>query len=114
MPIAAWLAWITHSRRFTESFIDELAHRAGIILSVPLELLHKHPRHQQVLQVAAKPGYGRNLPEGRAGHSSAESFGSICAEITEVSIGSDGKPVVHKVTAAIDCGWVVNPDTAKQ
>ena len=23
------------------------------------------------------------------------------------------KPVVHKVTAAIDCGWVVNPDTAK-
>jgi isoquinoline 1-oxidoreductase beta subunit len=42
-----------------------------------------------------------------------ESFGSICAEVAEVSIGNDGQPIVHKVTAAIDCGWAVNPDTVE-
>ena len=117
VPIAAWRS-VDHSQQtfFTESFIDELAHRAGTNpFQFRMELLHKHPRHQQVLQVAAEAaGYGRNLPEGRAlGIAVQESFGSICAEIAEVSIGPDGKPVVHKVTAAIDCGWVVNPDTAK-
>ncbi|MEQ8954525.1 MAG: xanthine dehydrogenase family protein molybdopterin-binding subunit, partial [Gammaproteobacteria bacterium] len=42
-----------------------------------------------------------------------ESFGSIVAEIAEVSMGNDNQPIVHKVTCAIDCGWAVNPDTVE-
>jgi isoquinoline 1-oxidoreductase beta subunit len=38
----------------------------------------------------------------------AESFGSFVAEVAEVSI-EDGRPRVHKVWCAIDCGVVVNP-----
>jgi isoquinoline 1-oxidoreductase beta subunit len=109
---------VDHSQQtfFTESFIDELAHRAGTNpFQFRMELLHEHPRHQEVLRVAAEAaGYGRNLPPGHAlGLAVQESFGSICAEVAEVSIDANGRPVVHKVTAAIDCGWAVNPDTAE-
>ena len=38
----------------------------------------------------------------------AESFGSFVAEVAEVSI-QDGRPRVHKVWYAIDCGVLVNP-----
>jgi len=36
------------------------------------------------------------------------SFGSAVAQIAEVSVEGD-KIIVHRVTAAIDCGTVVNP-----
>ncbi|HCA37678.1 MAG TPA: xanthine dehydrogenase family protein molybdopterin-binding subunit [Gammaproteobacteria bacterium] len=117
VPVAAWRS-VDHSQQtfFTESFIDELAHRAGTNpFQFRMELLHEHPRHQEVLRVAAEAaGYGRNLPPGHAlGLAVQESFGSICAEVAEVSIDANGRPIIHKVTAAIDCGWAVNPDTAE-
>jgi isoquinoline 1-oxidoreductase beta subunit len=38
-----------------------------------------------------------------------ESFGSIVAEVAEVSV--EGRNVrVHRVTCAIDCGFAINPD----
>ena len=117
VPIAAWRS-VDHSQQtfFTESFVDEIAHRTGINpYQFRMNLLQRHPRHRKVLQVAAEAaGYGQNLPEGHAlGLAVQESFGSICAEVAEVSIGNDGQPIVHKVTAAIDCGWAVNPDTVE-
>ncbi len=42
-----------------------------------------------------------------------ESFGSIVAQVAEVSI-QDGRPRVHRVVCAIDCGTVVNPSTVAQ
>ena len=118
VPVAAWRS-VDHTQQtfFIESFIDELAHRTGKNpYQFRMDLLEAHPRHQRVLQTAAEAaGYGRNLPEGHAlGLAVQESFGSICAEVAEVSIGEDGQPKVHKVTAAIDCGWAVNPDTVEQ
>ncbi|MFK7864844.1 MAG: molybdopterin cofactor-binding domain-containing protein [Pseudohongiellaceae bacterium] len=117
VPIAAWRS-VDHSQQtfFTESFVDEIAHRAGINpYQFRMDKLQHHPRHRKVLQVAAEAaGYGQNLPEGHAlGLAVQESFGSICAQVAEVSLGEDGKPRVHKVTAAIDCGWAVNPDTVE-
>ena len=117
VPIAAWRS-VDHSQQtfFTESFVDEIAHRAGKNpYQFRMELLQQHPRHRKVLEVAAEAaGYGQNLPEGRAlGIAVQESFGSIVAEIAEVSIGDDNQPIVHKVTCAIDCGWAVNPDTVE-
>jgi isoquinoline 1-oxidoreductase beta subunit len=117
VPIAAWRS-VDHSQQtfFTESFVDEIAHRAGKNpYQFRMELLQQHPRHRRVLEVAAEAaGYGQNLPEGHAlGIAVQESFGSIVAEIAEVSIGSNNEPVIHKVTCAIDCGWAVNPDTVE-
>ena len=117
VPIASWRS-VDHSQQtfFIESFIDEIAHHRGTNpYRLRMELLKDHPRHRNVLQVAAESaGYGSGLPEGRAlGIAIQESFGSIAAQVAEVSIGADGRPVVHKVTCAVDCGRVVNPDTAE-
>jgi isoquinoline 1-oxidoreductase beta subunit len=117
VPIAAWRS-VDHSQQtfFTESFVDELAHRTGINpYQFRMDLLQQHPRHRKVLEVAAESaGYGKDLPEGRAlGIAVQESFGSFVAEIAEVSMSEDDRPVIHKVTCAIDCGWAVNPDTVE-
>lgn len=117
VPIAAWRS-VDHSQQtfFTESFVDEVAHRSGKNpYQFRMELLQDHPRHRKVLEVAAEAaGYGQNLPAGHAlGIAVQESFGSIVAEVAEVSLDDDRQPVVHKVTCAIDCGWAVNPDTVE-
>ncbi len=117
VPIASWRS-VDHSQQtfFIESFIDEIAHRAGVNpYQLRMDLLQEHPRHRNVLQVAAEAaGYGSGLPEGHAlGLAVQESFGSIAAQVAEVSIGDDGRAIVHKVTCAMDCGWAVNPDGAE-
>ncbi len=117
VPIASWRS-VDHSQQtfFIESFIDEIAHRAGVNpYQLRMDLLQEHPRHRNVLQVAAEAaGYGSGLPEGHAlGIAVQESFGSIAAQVAEVSIGEDGRAIVHKVTCAMDCGWTVNPDGAE-
>ncbi len=100
----------------TECFFDELAALGG---QDPVELrlryLTEHPRHRRVLEVAAREaGWGTSLPEGRArGVAVHESFRSIVAEVAEVSVSDDGTVRVHKVTCAVDCGDVINPDTVK-
>jgi CO/xanthine dehydrogenase Mo-binding subunit len=65
---------------------------------------------KNVLEVAAaKAGWGTPMPKGRArGIAVHESFGSVCAEVAEVSLES-GAPRVHRIVAAFDCGLVVNP-----
>jgi isoquinoline 1-oxidoreductase beta subunit len=98
-----------------EAFVDELAAAAG---EDPFEFrrtrLSKHPRHKAVLElVADKSGWGKPLPQGRArGIALMEAFGSIVGQVAEVSV-ADGTVRVHKVWCAVDCGWVIHPDTIK-
>ncbi|MGH8178384.1 MAG: molybdopterin cofactor-binding domain-containing protein [Steroidobacter sp.] len=111
----AWRS-VAHSEHgfFTESFIDELAHAAS---QDPFEyrrtLLAHAPRHRAVLEKAAwMAGWGAPPPTGRArGIALVESFGTIVAETAEVEV-IDGRIRVHRVCAAVDCGEVINPDTA--
>jgi isoquinoline 1-oxidoreductase beta subunit len=112
IPVGFWRSvGHTHTAFVVESFIDELAHAAG---RDPYEyrrdLLDAHPRHRRVLDaVAEASGWGSPVPEGRArGIAVAESFGSYVAEVAEVSV-ENGRPRVHKVWCAIDCGVVLNP-----
>jgi isoquinoline 1-oxidoreductase beta subunit len=110
---------VGHSQNsfFLESFIDEMAHAAG---KDPFEfrrsLLAKQPRYKGALELAAeKAGWGTPLPAGvHRGIAVVFSFGSWCAEVAEVSVGSDGTPKVHRVVAAVDCGMTVNPDIVKR
>jgi isoquinoline 1-oxidoreductase beta subunit len=110
---------VGHSQNifFSESFIDELAHAAG---KDPFEfrrsLLGKAPRHKGVLELAAeRAGWGSPLPQGvQRGIAVAYSFGSYVAEVAEVSVAADGRPRVHRVVAAVDCGEVVNPEIVRR
>lgn len=113
VPVQFWRS-VGHSATgfVVNGFIDELA-AAGKHDPVELrrELLAEKPRHLAVLNLAAeKAGWGSALPEGRGrGIALQESFGSIVAEVAEVSV-TDGNVRVHRVVCAVDCGPVVNPD----
>src|SRR5947207_10668511 len=110
---------VGHSQNsfFLESFIDELANAAG---KDPFEfrrsLLGKQPRYKGVLELAAeRAGWGKPLPQGvHRGIAVAQSFGSYVAEVAEVSVDKAGRPKVHRVVAAVDCGEVVNPEIVKR
>lgn len=101
----------THTAFAVESMIDELAHAAGRDpLEYRLALLKDKPRFAAALKLAAeKAGWGTPAPAGRArGLAVHESFGSIVAEVAEVSV-EEGRIKVHAVTCAVDCGAAVNP-----
>lgn len=112
MPIGNWRAvGHSHNAFFSEGFVDELAHAAGQDpLRFRLSLLGHMPRHAAVLQLAAdKAGWGAPVPAGRArGLALHESFGSIVAQVLEVSLDG-GRPRVHRVVCALDCGVAVHP-----
>jgi isoquinoline 1-oxidoreductase beta subunit len=101
----------THTAFALESMIDELAHAANQDpLAYRLALLERKPRHAAALSLAAeKAGWSKPPPAGRArGLAVHESFGSIVAQIAEVSV-EHGHIRVHAVTCAVDCGTAVNP-----
>ncbi|HSN92312.1 MAG TPA: xanthine dehydrogenase family protein molybdopterin-binding subunit [Anaeromyxobacteraceae bacterium] len=112
VPVLWWRSvGNTHTAFVMESAIDELAHGAGRDpLAFREALLARHPRHLRVLRLAAeKAGWDRRPPAGRArGLAVHESFGSIVAEVAEVSV-EKGRIRVHRVTCAVDCGLAVNP-----
>ena len=116
VPVGYWRS-VGHSYNafFTECFLDELAAAAGQDpLAYRRALLERHPRHRAVLELAAeKAAWGTPLPTGRArGLALHASFGSICAQVAEVSL-QGSQPRVHRVVCAVDCGVVVHPDSAR-
>jgi isoquinoline 1-oxidoreductase beta subunit len=100
---------------FKESFIDEMAHAAG---KDPFEfrrgLLGDQPRFKAALEkAAALAGWGTPLPPGEGrGIAICESFGTIAAEVVHVAVSPEGRLKVLHVYAAVDCGDVVNMDSA--
>jgi isoquinoline 1-oxidoreductase beta subunit len=102
---------------YTESFIDELAFAAD---KDPFEfrrdILPEGSRERFVLEtVAREANWGSILPIGTGrGIALVKSFGTIVAEVVEVSLDPQGRPRVHRVVIACDCGFVVHPNTARQ
>lgn len=123
VPVGFWRS-VGHSHQafFKECFLDEVAHAAGTDpLRMRLALLRDKPRHAAVLNLAAQhAGWGTPVSVAADGASVArglalhESFGSIVAQVAEVSLDAGGAPRVHRVVCALDCGIAVNPGIIRQ
>jgi len=107
----------THTAYSKEVMIDELA-LAGGQDPVAFRLAHlgKHPRHVAALKLAAeKAGWDQPFEKsGGRGRGVAvhESFGTVVAQIAEVTVVGD-KLTVDRVVCAVDCGIAVTPDVVR-
>ena len=117
VPVGVWRS-VNHSQNafFKESFVDEMAHAAGIDNYLfRRKLLGSKPRQLAVLDAAAtSAGWGTPAAPGMfRGIALHDSQGSICVQVAEISVDSAGKLRVHRVVSAIDAGHVVNPLTVE-
>lgn len=102
---------INQNAIYLECFIDELAHEAG---ADPLDfrraLMAKHPRQLAVLDaVAERVGWSTPAPAGtHRGVASFMGYGSYVAAAAEISVVDD-KIKIHRIVAATDPGYAVNP-----
>ena len=114
VPVGFWRG-VNHNQNaiYLECFIDELAHTAG---RDPVEfrraLMGRNPKHLAILNtVAERAGWGTPTPPGVfRGVCQNNGFGSYTAAVAEVSVSDQGQLKIHKITAATDPGYAVNPD----
>lgn len=122
VPVLWWRSvGSTHTAYSTETFFDELATAAAkdpVAFRRPL--LAKHPRHLAALELAAsKSGWTAPLAKGKAGEKRGrgfavhESFGTVVAQVAEVTVRADNTFSVDRVVCAVDCGVAVNPDNVR-
>src|SRR5262245_43923570 len=103
---------INQNAIFLECFMDELAHS---VKQDPLEfrrkLMTKHPKNLAVLNaVADRVGWGKPAPQGvYRGLAQMMSFASYVAAAAEISVSGGNKVKIHRIVAATDCGYAVNP-----
>ena len=114
VPIMVWRSvGNSHTEFARESAIDELAAAVG---GDPVDfrrgLLADNPRTLRALELAAeKAGWGTPLPEGRARGVACSSFlDSHSAQVTEISVDKRNRVRIEKVTFALDCGIILDPD----
>jgi isoquinoline 1-oxidoreductase beta subunit len=96
---------------YLECFMDELAEAAGQDpLAFRRRLMANHPKHLAVLEaVAERIGWNSAPPQGvHRGLAQIMGFGSYVAAAAEVSV-SDGQLKIHRIVAATDPGYAVNP-----
>src|SRR5260370_11837807 len=92
--------------------MDERAHSGG---HDPVEfrrkLMTRHPKHLAVLNaVADKIGWHKPAPQGvYRGIAQHMGYASYVAGAAEISVIDGNKIKVHRIVAATDPGYVVNP-----
>jgi len=119
VPTSFWRGVGPNSTIFsTECFMDRLAKTAGTDPVVfRRQLLMNNPRVLAALNLAVdRSDWNKPLPAAdkrtRVGRGIALqwSFGSFLAAVVEVAVGDNGDVKVIRVTCAVDCGTVINPD----
>jgi isoquinoline 1-oxidoreductase beta subunit len=120
VPVGFWRC-VNHTQNcfFKESFVDEMAHAAGID---PLEyrrrLIGKHRHAEKFLNVlnaaAERAGWATPPPPTIfRGIALNEAYGTFVAAVAEASVTPDGAVRMHRIVVALDPGTVVNPLTAE-
>jgi isoquinoline 1-oxidoreductase beta subunit len=116
IPVAPWRSvGATHNAFFLECFLDEVAQATSQDpVALRRALLAHDARALKVVDAAAEAaGWSKPPAKGVArGFAYFECYGSLCAQVAEVTL-RDGRPRVVRVVAALDCGDVVLPDQAR-
>jgi isoquinoline 1-oxidoreductase beta subunit len=117
IPVGFWRSVGNSINSFaTESAIDEAAAAAKADpLAYRQNLLAGNTRALAVLNAAATlGGWGTAQPPGYAlGLAYHESFGSLVAVVVQIT-SSNGTIQMVNVACAVDCGLVINPNSAEQ
>jgi isoquinoline 1-oxidoreductase beta subunit len=114
VPVGNWRS-VGHSYNsfFVESFIDELAMKAGQDpMAYRLGLLAENKRMTALAQqLAAHSRWGASVAENEGrGIALHPSFRSLAGLVIDISKQGD-MVKIDKVTCVVDCGRVINPDT---
>jgi isoquinoline 1-oxidoreductase subunit beta len=99
-----------------ESFVDELALRAGADpISIRRRLLRDKPRHLGVLAaMEQKIDVTEKLPPGQGrGIAIHENSNTVVGQVVDVRASATGVLTVSRVVTFVDCGNVVNPSTVE-
>jgi isoquinoline 1-oxidoreductase subunit beta len=100
-----------------EAFMDEIAEAAKKDpIALRIALLDGKPRAQEVLRLAGeKSGWGKPLPprtgRGVSFYAYGGLTGTLIAMVVEAEVPASGDVKVKRVTCAVDCGQLINPDT---
>jgi isoquinoline 1-oxidoreductase beta subunit len=101
---------VNHNAIYTECFIDEVADALGQD-KLAFRLKFLKDKHAAVLKaVADKVGWSTPAPQGvHRGLAQYMAHGSYVAACAEVSVSAQGALKMHRIVAAIDPGYAVNP-----
>jgi len=116
IPIGFWRSVGSSINTFAvESMIDELALQAGLD---PFAFRYKVTTEAKTLAVLraadSLSSWRKSLPAGHGwGVAVAEWFGTVVAEVVDVSQPAAGSLKVHRVACVVDCGIVINPDSVE-
>jgi len=115
VPTSFWRSVYASTNGFAyESFLDELAHKAG---QDPLDFRRQYLQDERsrrlidkMEEVSGWKSRGKNAGFGVA---ITECFASTVGHIVKVSKKASGGIHIDKVWVVVDCGWYVNPDIIK-
>lgn len=112
VPTMFWRSVYASTNGFAyESFVNELAHKAG---KDPLAFRRQYLKEERAAKLIDKieevSGW-RNKEKIRGfGIAITECFGTTVAQVVKVSKKKGEKLKIDQVWAVVDCGWYVNPD----
>ncbi|GAB3932089.1 molybdopterin cofactor-binding domain-containing protein [Mucilaginibacter myungsuensis] len=115
IPTSFWRSVYASTNGFAyESFLDEIAHKAG---KDPLALRREYLKDERLQKLIDKmeavSGWKSRRKNQGFGAAITECFGSTVGHIVKVSKKTGGGIHIDKVWVVVDCGWYVNPDIIK-
>ena len=117
VPVGFWRGVnLNQNTIYIECFLDEVAHATGQDpLALRRKLMGNAPKHLGVLNAVAKAVNWGSTPKDVNGQkvyrglAQTHGFGSYVAACAEVSVSAAGELKIHRIVAATDSGYAVNP-----